>query len=124
MALLERTIEISLNNILWATDLSAHSETVLPYVLLLARRYDARVYVTHIVPSANSLPAKANGDPFEERRRATEDLVIRLRSLGRLHGVHLVVVREGEAAETLCRTIHDYDIDLIVIGTRGRTGMN
>jgi nucleotide-binding universal stress UspA family protein len=125
MALLESTTAIALNNILWATDLSASSEIALPYVLALARRYGARVYVTHVVPtnSATLLPQRINSDFFEERRRRAEKMVMDLDSSGRLHGVrHLVLIREGEPAETLRRTILDYDIDLIIIGTRGRSG--
>jgi len=126
MGLLESTTGIALNNILWATDLSASSEIALPYVLALARRYGARVYVTHVVPTdpATLHPQRVNGDLFEERRRRAEEMVMNLDSSGRLHGVrHLVLIREGEPAETLRRTIVDYDIDLIVIGTRGRTGV-
>lgn len=126
MALLERTTGIALNNILWANDLSAASKIALPYVLGLTRRYGARVYVTHVVPTdpATLFPPWANGDLFEERRRHAEEMVRDLDSSGRLQGVrHVVLIREGEPAETLRRTILDYDIDLIVLGTRGRTGM-
>lgn len=123
MALLECTTATSLKNILWATDLSAPCEAALPYVLALARRYDARVCVTHIVPPC---PANAEScdDLFDKRRRSTEEMILGLRSQGRLHGVrHLVLVREGRIAQTLCDIIHDYAIHLLVIGTRGRTGM-
>ena len=126
MALLESTTRIALNNILWAPDLSASSEIALPYVVALARGYGARVYVTHVVPTVppTLLPQRVNGDLFEERRRRAEEMVRDLDSSGRLQGIrHLVLIREGEPAETLRRTILDYDIDLIVLGTRGRTGM-
>lgn len=123
MALLECTTAISLKNILWATDLSARSEAALPYALRLARWYDARVCVTHIVPPCPANPESCD-HLFEERRRSTEQMVRRLGSRGSLHRIrHLVLVREGRITETLCNIIRDYAIDLLVIGARGGTGM-
>ncbi len=52
-----------------------------------------------------------------------EKMIVELRSSGRLRDIrHLVLVREGQIGETLCRTIRDYEIDLTVISTRDRNG--
>lgn len=126
MALQVNRKKITLNNILWATDFSASSEIALPSVLGLARRYGSKVYMTHVVPTdpASILRRRANGDHFEECRRHAEEIVTDLRSAGRLNGLRLLVlIREGKIGETLCSTVRDYDIDLMVIGARPRAGM-
>jgi len=49
MALLENETRIAVKNMLWATDLSVSSRIAVPYVLGLARRNGARLYVIHVV---------------------------------------------------------------------------
>lgn len=123
MALLENETRIAVKNMLWATDLSVSSRIAVPYVLGLARRNGARLYVIHVVKadSDDRFAPYENGDLFEERRRQAERMIVDLRSSGHLQDIrHLVLVREGQIVETLCRTIRDYEIDLTVIGTRDR----
>ena len=118
---------IELNNILWATSLTRSSENALPYVLALARRYGARVFMLHVVPTTPSnLPAETlNNDLFEEGRLRAEEMVLRLHCSGRLQCIRpLLLIREGETGEALCRTVRDYDIDLVVIGAHARRGLN
>ena len=125
MASLQNKTRIVVKNMLWATDLSVSSGVAVPYVLALARRYGARMYVIHVVKtdSGDHFGSWENGDLFEECRRRAEEMIVELRSSGRLHDIrHLVLVREGQIGETLFRTIRDYEINLIVISTRDRTG--
>ena len=125
MALLENETRIAVKNMLWATDLSVSSRIAVPYVLGLARRNGARLYVIHVVKadSDDHFAPYENGDLFEERRRHAEKMIVDLRSSGHLRDIrHLVLVREGQIVETLCRTIRDYEIDLTVIGIRDHAG--
>jgi nucleotide-binding universal stress UspA family protein len=51
MKTLEAGKRIALNNILFATDFSPHSNAALPYALAIARQYGAKLFGAHVVPS-------------------------------------------------------------------------
>lgn len=123
MALPKNKTKTLLSNILWPTDLCVSSERSLPYILPLARRYGARIFVLHFVPAIPACSVSSSRDLFEKGRRRAEGMLGRLQSSGRLDGVrHLLLVREGESGETLRRTIQDYGIDLIVTSSGVRAG--
>jgi predicted CXXCH cytochrome family protein len=44
---------VAVNRILFAADFSCQSSVALPYVLALARRYEAKVFLAHVVPTEN-----------------------------------------------------------------------
>src|SRR3954451_25100191 len=77
-------LQLSLKNILFATDFSAASEAALPYALDLARKYGSKIFITHVVePIANigipldPLPAEEaeiRAEAGERMRRFTEDV--------------------------------------------------
>lgn len=113
-------------NILLATDFSPSSESALLHSLGIARRYQARVIVAHVV---NTSGAKLLGHEAVERavndawRDAHAEMTNQLIA-GRLEGIqHEVVVTQGEVWEELSKLIDKYKADLLVTGTRGRTGV-
>lgn len=123
MTTLEAGKRIGLANILFATDFSPYSNAALPYVLALARKYRARVYGTHVLPgdvyvfvSPESWPAFIEAED-EVRQR---DIARLDRQLGDVPHEFLNAV--GDVWEALKRQIEDHEIDLLVVGTHGRTG--
>jgi nucleotide-binding universal stress UspA family protein len=108
---------ISLKNTLFATDFSPYSKVALPYALSLARRYGAKLYAAHVypvVPSWESLAEIAERQRESEAQRLDEQL----------KGVpHELVFRVGDIGEVLSETIEENEIDLLVMGTHGRTGV-
>jgi nucleotide-binding universal stress UspA family protein len=105
----------SLSNILVAIDFSSASLTALHYALGIVRRFGATLYLSHVV--SNSSDAD---HAWREGQRLTTDLLIS----GELRGVpHKLVVGHGEIWEGLSRIVKENHIDMIVVGTHGRTGL-
>jgi nucleotide-binding universal stress UspA family protein len=111
-------------NVLLATDFSPASESALLYSLALARRWGARIIVAHVVnPSAifgqDSVQRAVNDAWREAHTEMTNQLIA-----GRLEGVeNHVVVRQGDVWEQIEKMIGEFRADLLVTGTRGRSGV-
>ena len=119
---------VSLKNILFATDFSEASQAALPYAAAFARRYDSRLHIAHIMsPAAYIIPSQP-GDPatldsiheaaVADVRERMETLASHLKSVP-----HHTYLREGEVWESLSDIIQTQEIDLLVVGTHGRTGV-
>lgn len=129
MNLLEEKLgtAVAVKNILFATDFSDVSESALPYVTALSLRYGSNVHVMHVVPQT-TLVALGAPDPavmgaiYESVHSAAQEKIQRL-SL-RLRGYpHQTYVRHGKVSEAVADLIRDQNIDLMVLGTHGRTGL-
>ncbi len=101
---------ITLKKVLFATDLSEAAEVGLPYAREIARLYGSKVYALHVRSRI------AEWDKPQENAIASLD-----KRLGDLP--HEVVVREGDVPQEVLREIAEKQIDLVVIGTHGRTGL-
>ncbi len=115
---------ISLKNILLATDFSPCSEAALPYALSVARRYGAKLYAAHVLtPDVHPLVPPASWESLAELvERQMESEAQRLDE--QLKGIpHELVFRAGDIWEVLSDTIEKNEIDLLVVGTHGRTGV-
>lgn len=118
--------KLALHNILFATDFSTSSEIALRYALSIARRYDAQVHVTHVIrPDTYQLvPREATTLVLGQARRYAEQEMANLLTSGRLRDIpHQVLLGEGELWPVLCGLLEQHEIDLIVVGTHGRTGV-
>ncbi|HEX9760798.1 MAG TPA: universal stress protein, partial [Candidatus Acidoferrales bacterium] len=117
--------KVLLRNILVATDFSGASDAALRYALPIARRYDAHLYVAHVIrPDAYQLvPADAMPNVLGQARRYAEQEMANVLVSGRLRGVpHEVLLKEGEIWPALLQMLEDQRVDLVVVGTHGRTG--
>lgn len=118
---------ISINRILLATDFDPITEAALHYSLGIARRYGAKMYLVHVVrPELLQIPSgearqRALDDAWREAQRHMTDLLI----AGHLEGVdHQVMVEQGDVWPVLSRKIDELHIDLMVIGTHGRSRLS
>jgi nucleotide-binding universal stress UspA family protein len=121
MTTTQATTKISLRNILYATDFSEHSAAALPYAVSLAEKYGAKVLAAHVVPAPVPAP-RGSWDVTVERaeREAREKLE---KIAPKLHGIpHELVLGMGSAWKALSDIIEESQVDLVVIGTHGRTG--
>lgn len=126
MTLLDSKTRVRLANILWTTDFSSASEAALLYAVSIARRYDSQVYLAHVIrPDAYQLvPPDALGATLAQTRRFAEQQMGELLVSGRLRGIpHQVLLGEGELWSVLSEFLQRHEIDLIVAGTHGRTGI-
>jgi len=114
---------IALKNILFATDFSPYSNAALPYALAIARQYGAKLYGAHVQAPEDYLflvpetwPAHVQQEEELQRQAA-----VRLEQ--QLQGVpHQVLSGAGDVWNVLSGFIAEHDIDLLVVGTHGRTG--
>jgi nucleotide-binding universal stress UspA family protein len=115
---------ITLNNILYLTDFSEPSEAALPFATAIARGYGAIVHALHVLmpsPVVYMTPELvADGIAGQEEAASLE--MQRVESA--LAGLpHETIVERGSAVwPTLERAIKEHMIDLVVLGTHGRTG--
>jgi nucleotide-binding universal stress UspA family protein len=116
---------ISLKNILFATDFSPPSNAALPHALSIARKYGARLYPVHVIhlsPFPSSSPTLAWQAVASQAAREAKDAMDALQpSWAEIP--HEAVIRRGHIWTELSRVVAEKEIDLIVTGTHGRTGV-
>jgi len=114
---------VYLTKILVTTDFSEVSDRALDYAIALARRYDARLYLAHVItpdPFQFAEPQLAQAT-YEKVRQAAEEGITDILISGKLRGVpHEVLMEEGNVWPTLETLIVEHEIDLVVCGTHGR----
>ena len=118
--------KVTLTKIMVMTDFSEVSDSALQYALGIARRYDARIYLTHIIsPDSYQLAEPGLAEiTYQKMRRAAEQGIADILVSGRLRGVaHEVLLQDGTIWLTVERLVKQHQIDLIVTGTHGRGKM-
>lgn len=120
---------LKLARILCPTDFSNFSERAFDYGLSLARHYGAELYLLHVVrPVIIGYPEYAVPDSVGEfygelREHAEEQLreFAKVRATGGVQAV--VAVEEGVVTETILDFAREHAVDMIVMGTHGRRGV-
>lgn len=118
---------IAVKNILFATDFSEVSEAALPYVAAFSRHYGSQIHLAHVLPEVTFLRPGAPdpsviGSIYEDAHSNAQE---KMQSLaGRLNAFpHRTYVRHGETAQVLVDLVHEQNIDMLIAGTHGRTGL-
>lgn len=124
MEALKASTRVNVKNILFPTDFSEPSEAALPFAEGVARQYGAAIHAFHVLlplvstyTTPESMPLMVEGqEEFAEAEMRRVD--------AQLEGLpHDTVVERGvDIWPSLERAITDNHIDLIVLGTHGRTG--
>jgi nucleotide-binding universal stress UspA family protein len=116
------TTGASFKNILFLSNFSPASTPALAYSLALAQHFQARLFPAHVVEDAFTSSA-VGGDTraigvLEEKKK--RDFV----KLGSFNDIEFnPLISHSELENTLPYWIAEYGIDLIVVGTCGRRGM-
>src|SRR4029077_10225332 len=114
---------ITLNNILYLTDFSEPSEAALPFATAIARGYGAIVHALHVLmpsPVVYMTPELvADGIAGQEEAASLEMQKVESELAGLPH--ETIVERGFKVWPVLARTIQEHAIDLVVLGTHGRT---
>jgi nucleotide-binding universal stress UspA family protein len=116
--------QVSVKNVLFATDFSKHSAEALPYVVSIAKKYGSTVFATHVhstsplgaMPPTVELQALA-AQAMKEARASIRALEVPLRGIP-----HELIVCNGDIWNELAFLVEKKGIDLIVVGTHGRAG--
>ena len=116
--------QIAFKNILFATDFSSTTGLALPYAVEIARRSGATIHAVHVVPPdiyplvpPSEWPKMAQEEKEfrEEKRNQLEE---------ELKGLpHEFLFPAGNVWQNIANIIEDKNIDLLILGTHGRTGM-
>jgi len=116
---------LALKNILFGTDFSSCSEAAFSYARSIARRYGATLNVAHVLPTMATMLVMS--PDFGMDAAVHEDLRVQgyVEQLESQMGSipHHVLTPKGRVADELARIIEDHKIDLLVLGTHGRTGI-
>lgn len=109
-------------NILLVTDFSPASKKTLEYAASLARRYGSAIYLTHVItvdgyPLAS--PEYVSSSLQKMHVEAKEGFRELLKSEELIELPYRVLIQEGNLWPSIEELIKTYDIDLLVVGTRG-----
>jgi len=116
--------QIQLKNILYATDFSRAADAAFPYAAEFARRFGAKFYAVHVRTGENYLLAAP--EPWSTTNAEYEKQENALREVLRNDLPNIateVLTAEGGVWLVLESVIDEKKIDLLVLGTRGRTGI-
>jgi nucleotide-binding universal stress UspA family protein len=123
MKALNEAIEVKVKNVLFATDFSKYSNAALPYALAIAHQYGVKLYGVHVLSPEAYLLAGEGWVPALEQQDEQRRLDAK-RFEEQLRGVpHEVMSPVGDIADVIFRLVHDHQIDLLVLGTHGRSGL-
>ncbi|HEX6895850.1 MAG TPA: universal stress protein [Bryobacteraceae bacterium] len=124
----DTSTRVSLKNVLFATDFSPVAQAALPYALAICRHYESTLHAAHAIPEVNILVRAETVAPdildsgYETiRRDAMERMMFLSPALEGI--VHRTYVRQGSVWSVLSEIIAKEHIDLVVLGTHGRTGV-
>jgi nucleotide-binding universal stress UspA family protein len=111
---------ISLAKILVPTDFSKTSDRALEHALSLARTYNSRIFLAHVIPVDLMMAPELAEASRERMRRAAREGMERVVASGRFFGVpHEEIVEEGPLWPNIEALIKKHEIDLVVLGTHG-----
>lgn len=114
---------VTFQNILFATDFLPAADVAMPFAARLAKSFGANLYALHVTESVNyALPPEtwvgmqtAVEAEKKDLREQLADAFPRVPSR--------IIEAEGDVWTAVAAAIEKYEIDLVVLGTRGRTGL-
>jgi len=123
MTTLEVGKRIALTNIMFATDFSNNFDVALPYALAITRQYGAKLYGAHVVSSEDYLFTAPDLWPAQVKQEEKLQQEVAGRLDKQLSGIeHETLFGVGDVWKVLSRFVVEHAIDLLIVGTHGRTG--
>lgn len=115
--------ETEYDDILLPVDGSEGAEVAIDWGITLAKVYDATVHTVYSVDTSWFLGADETADIYDTLAGPGEEALEAVREAARTAGVSVRGnVGSGPAARMILSYSEDHDIDLIVMGTHGRSG--
>jgi len=116
---------ITLKNILFLTDFSEPSAVALPYAAMIARAYGAKVTALHVVvPSAYTyMTPEMSATLLDAQDDAARTEMGRVEADFAGLPREAIIERDIGVWPVLTRSLQEREVDLIVLGTHGRTGL-
>jgi nucleotide-binding universal stress UspA family protein len=116
---------IRMKRILFATNFTETSAAALPYAAAFARRFNAEICATHIIPHeeyAHLEPAQRD-ETVSRMKQTARKRIKRLLAQSRFNDIRFrIILDHGDVMETISKVVESEQIDLIVAGSHGRHG--
>jgi nucleotide-binding universal stress UspA family protein len=117
-------IRTRFDNILFATDFSPASAHATPFIKKLARHFQSSLVTLHVRPPILDPIAQSGTWPAGIEAARALDKERREELLGTFAEINTeVLIEEGDIQSRLENAIQKHNTDLVIIGTRGRTGL-
>lgn len=118
-------MRVQFKNILCATDFSDFSNHTISYGVALAKEFEARLFVSHVIDlSSVAIYGEFQLDPIGQQNRIMEDAETQLKELTGDQTVRWEpLITVGKPADEISRAVEEKDIDLVIAATRGRSGL-
>ena len=120
---------IEIKKILFPLDLTDNSSKILPYVLSISEKYNSIIYLLHVVQDLNRWGKLYIPHPFMDtfQKEANEAAMNAMNNVckNQLQGCPNFnkKVVSGDPAIEILKTIDSEGIDLVIMGTHGRKGL-
>ncbi len=116
--------EAMIDTVLLPTDGSDGAMRAVEWGVGLAGTFDARVHTLHSADTSRFIGPRTPGAILATLERSGEDALEAVREWAALEGVTVIgTVANGPPVDVILDYAADMDADLIVIGTRGRSGI-
>jgi nucleotide-binding universal stress UspA family protein len=114
-----------MKNILCATDFSDFSNHTIPYGVALAKEFDAKLYICHVIDlSSIAIYGEFQLNPVDQQNRIRK---LAAEQLDQIIGEQPVkwepLISVGHTADEVSRLVEEKAIDLVIAATRGRSGL-
>lgn len=118
-----------IKKILFPVDFTTATDKILPFVKDMVKAFDAKLYIIHVIRSPEEFAGFEMGPAWymtfeKELKKGAE------KSMKRLVGDQLedlgdveTDIKVGDIVDTIIDFVNSNDIDMIIIGTHGRKGL-
>ena len=121
---------VEIKKILFPIDFTENSSIIFPYVLSVSEKYDGMIYLLHVVEDLSTwssgfyIPQISLTRYQEEALKGAEKTMKRV-CKEQLQGCPNFQKRilSGDPAQEILKTIESEGIDLVIMGTHGRKGL-
>ena len=120
---------IEIKKILFPIDLTENASKILPYVLSVSEKYDSMIYLLHVICGVDEWTShyvphgsldKVRGEAIEGSKKAM-NTVCEEQLQGCPNFQRKIVT--GDPATEILRAIESEGIDMVIMGTHGRKGL-
>ena len=121
-----------IKKILFATDFSDNSKYALTFALSFTQKYEAKLFILHVIQQPSyplGMYAEISFDAMDKFSQSISQAVdkemqtLREKDLKGISSYECMIVHGTPSLEIL-RTAKEKAVDLIVVGTHGRTGLD
>jgi universal stress protein A len=127
---LEENLMIQMKRILLPTDFSDYSQNAVAYATEFANTFGAELHLLHVLQDLVAMVPEPGlafpppGDYMQELQESAEAALAKIPDPPPSEGGNVVrVVRQGPPFVEIVRYAKENDIDLVIMGTHGRSGL-